>query len=255
VGESFYEDKEKGGLQSLAAPLDGDWKQAGSEERCATIYGTDMIWATGDVVKLQISSKGTQAAFSNAAGGLVTMKLNTDDPGRPILVFDGGDIWERCEEVDVDDGKSKKKKKIRSLKQKGEWTENDLLNALDAHNAHPGEIVSGQTLGKVLECSLIQEKQLEQVIDAAIEANEGDASNQEVSLADSIRLVCRIDANVRSAVRLAQQPKEEMSKEEEMDVRDAEERMKQIEIALGTINTQLDRIMTTKATPSKPLKM
>merc|ERR1712070_1086261 len=90
MGESFYE---KEGQKSLAAPMDGDWKQAGSEDKCATIYGDELMWATGDIVKLHLASKGHQAAFSNSAGGLVTMKLNLDDPERPLMVFEGGDLW------------------------------------------------------------------------------------------------------------------------------------------------------------------
>eukprot|EP00746_Dinoflagellata_sp_MGD_P160830 gnl/MRDRNA2_/MRDRNA2_87758_c0_seq1.p1 gnl/MRDRNA2_/MRDRNA2_87758_c0~~gnl/MRDRNA2_/MRDRNA2_87758_c0_seq1.p1 ORF type:complete len:973 (+),score=197.50 gnl/MRDRNA2_/MRDRNA2_87758_c0_seq1:148-3066(+) len=253
-GEAFYE--KEGIKRSKESPMDGDWKQQGTEEKCATIYGADMFWASGEPVQLTLASNGTSAAFTNAGGGLVHFKLNTEDPERPIIVFDQGDIWEKCEEPEDPSSKSKKKsKKPKSLKQKSDWSENDLLYAFDVHNAHPGEIVSGQSLGKELECTLIQEKQLQQIIDAAIEASPEDAMTQEVSLADSIRLVCRIDANIRSAVRMCQEPKEELSKEEEKDIRDAEERMKQIEMALGTINTQLDRILTTKTIPSKPMKM
>jgi len=185
----------------------------------------------------------------------VKFKLNTEDPDDPKLVFDGGDMWVKCPEQDIVK-EEKGKKKQKSLKQKGDYTENDLLNKLDVHNAHPGAIVSAESLSKTLECTLMQEKQLEQIIDSAIDASSENAANQEVSLADSIRLVCRIDANVRAAVRLTQEkPPEHMSKEEERDIKDAEERMRQIEMALGTINAQLDRVLTTKTSPPKPMKM
>lgn len=254
VGEANFQ-KEGEKLKAIVSPLDGDWQRAAEEGRCATIYGTDLFWASGDVIKLEIDSKGTEAAFSNGAGGVVKFKLNTEDPDDPKLVFDGGDMWVKCPEQDIvkeETGKTKQK----SLKQKGDYTENDLLNKLDVHHAHPGAIVSAESLSKTLECTLIQEKQLEQIIDSAIEASSENAANQEVSLADSIRLVCRIDANVRAAVRLTQEkPPEQMSKEEERDIKDAEERMRQIEMALGTINAQLDRVLTTKTSPPKPMKM
>merc|ERR1712046_79845 len=97
-------------------------QQAGTEEKCATIYGTDLIWVTGDVVKLEMSKAKTEASFTNHSGTVVSMKLDAQDPDRPILIFGGGDIWEKCEEqTNIKTGK--KKKKARSFKRKGDWTE------------------------------------------------------------------------------------------------------------------------------------
>jgi len=252
VGEAAYE---KEGLKNFDSPMDGDWQQAGTEDKCATIYGTDIIWVTGDVTKLELNSKGTEAAFTNTVGGVVTLKLDTQDPARPILIFSGGDIWEKCEEQEeVQAGK--KKKKGRTFKQKGDWTEADLLTALDVKRAHPGEIVSGQSLAKILEASLIQEKQLGAIIEAARNATPDEADNQEISLSDSIRLVCRIDANVRQALRMAHARKGGITFEEEKDIQDAENRMTQVELALGNINAQLDKILLNKMTqPTMPMKM
>jgi len=237
------------GERNIDNPMDGDWQKAGEEVLCATIYGSSLIWATGDTIPLELNAKGTEAGFKTAAGNFVTMKLDAQDPERPILIFAGGDIWEKC--ADQSPQFTSKKKKQKSFKHKGDWSENDLLAALDAHHAHPGEIVSGSTLAKAVEANLIQEKQLEGIIQSALASSAEDAANQEVSLSDSIRLVCRIDTNVRSAVRLKQnQPSEELSQEEEKDIAEAEERMTQLETALGTINAQLDRIIGGRMRPN-----
>jgi len=190
---------------------------------------------------------------------MVTFKLNKEDPENPLLVFAQGDIWEKCKDQATSfSAKSlkvgKKNKGPKSFKKTGNWTENDLLAALDAHHAHAAEIVSGASLAKQLEANLIQEKQLAGIVESAKASIEAAADQQEVSLSDSIRLVCRIDTNVRSAVRLKQMPKEEISPEQEKDIADAEERMKQLEIALGTINAQIDRILSGR-TQMREMKM
>jgi hypothetical protein len=243
VGEAVY-DKSGVDAKILEAPMDGSWMRPDEGLPCATIYGTDLVWMSGEMVKLELNSKGTEAAFTNALGTIVTFKLDRQDPERPILIFAGGDIWEKAPDTAITE--IAKKKKPKSLKQKADWTENDLLNALDAHNAHQSEIVSAPSLAKEFAATLIQEKQLAGIIESALASSSEDASNQEVSLSDSIRLVCRIDTNVRSAVRLNQMPKDDMNPDEEKDIIDAEERMKQVEMALGTINAQLDRILSGK---------
>merc|ERR1739848_117028 len=77
------------------------------------------------------------------------------------------------------------------------YDEAKVLDALKVREAHPEEMITLESLQEALEASESNLPTLQMIIEAARENSELEAQVQEIGLIDSIRIVGRIDSNVR----------------------------------------------------------
>merc|ERR1739848_695792 len=77
------------------------------------------------------------------------------------------------------------------------YDEAKVLDALKVREAHPEEMITLESLQEALEASESNLPTLQMIIEAARENSELEAQVQEIGLIDSIRIIGRIDSNVR----------------------------------------------------------
>eukprot|EP00746_Dinoflagellata_sp_MGD_P164125 gnl/MRDRNA2_/MRDRNA2_92584_c0_seq1.p1 gnl/MRDRNA2_/MRDRNA2_92584_c0~~gnl/MRDRNA2_/MRDRNA2_92584_c0_seq1.p1 ORF type:complete len:1056 (+),score=182.50 gnl/MRDRNA2_/MRDRNA2_92584_c0_seq1:83-3250(+) len=143
---------------------------------------------------------------------------------------------------------ARKKRLTTMIKNNEMWTEERLLQALTDYDLHEADVVHPGSLTEALDASQLQSEQLTEILKKAREHSEAEAAAQEISLSDSVRIIGRIDTNMRSILR------SELAKaslENEKPLRSLNNRMKSVENALGGLAHRIDRLLV----PTSPRQM
>jgi len=196
------------------------------------VKGDKIIWTDGDI---WIRSNGDETAEE----AKLKAKQNINTLATAVLVTQASGKFKDAPKKTKEE--KLKQKRLDAIQAKTSiWTEDDLLAALKYEEVHESEVVHPGSLAEALDASELQAEGLNEIIQRAREHSEAEAAAQEISLTDSIRLIGRIDTNMRSILR------NELAKEQKKDEKPFQvlnNRMKGVETALGGLAHRIDKLL------------
>lgn len=176
-----------------------------------------------------------------------------DEPQEEALVEDKPRKVKSDDDIMLGGSPSLKVEKIL----KSKWSEAKLLDALKVEEKHDKSVVTLQSLMKAVDGGGSDEAMLKMILDAALEHSKGKEEElTSMGFIDAIRLVGRIDANVRDVLRKMRPDQGKSDSIQELDEKinlagpDLEGRFRRIEDAVAGLTHKLQ--MTIGPAPPGP---